>query len=90
MQRSTVRLDDDLLQALKERAHREATSVTKLINQAIRDWLAGRTVVAAAKRKPFRQRTFDTGVPLFDVTQANALAAQLEDEEIIAKLRQGK
>ena len=36
---------------------------------------------------PFIQRTFDMGVPLVDLTKANQLAAELEDEELIEKMR---
>lgn len=36
---------------------------------------------------PFVQRTYSTGVPLVDFTRANQLAAELEDEELMAKMR---
>ena len=36
---------------------------------------------------PFIQRTYHTGVPLVDLTKANQLVADLEDEELIAKMR---
>lgn len=36
---------------------------------------------------PFVQRTFHTGVPLVDLTKANQIAAELEDEELIEKMR---
>ncbi len=36
---------------------------------------------------PFVQRTFHTGAPMVDLTKANQLAAALEDEELIAKMR---
>ena len=39
---------------------------------------------------PFVQRTFDLGPPLVDMTLFNRLADELEDEALIAKLRQGK
>ncbi len=37
----------------------------------------------------FVQRTFDCGPPLVDLTKANQLAGELEDQEIIAKMRRG-
>ncbi|MEO8247928.1 MAG: type II toxin-antitoxin system prevent-host-death family antitoxin [Burkholderiales bacterium] len=43
----------------------------------------------AVEPPPFRQRTFDMGLPLVDLTHAGRLAADLEDEEIIAKMRRG-
>ena len=36
---------------------------------------------------PFVQRTYNTGVPLVDLSKANQLAAELEDEELIEKMR---
>ncbi len=36
---------------------------------------------------PFVQRTYNTGVPLVDLTRANQLADELEDEELVAKMR---
>lgn len=36
---------------------------------------------------PFVQRTYSTGVPLVDLTQANQLAAEAEDEELVEKMR---
>ena len=43
--------------------------------------------VAAHAVPPFVQRTFHTGVPLVDLTKATQLAAEMEDEELIAKMR---
>ena len=38
---------------------------------------------------PFVQRVFSSGAYLVDITKANQLAGELEDEEIIAKMRRG-
>jgi len=84
--RTTVRIDDDLMRELKERAQREAVSLTRLINGLIRRGLEPR----GKPRKPFRQQTYSMGVPKVDLTKALAFAAALEDEEIIAKLARGK
>lgn len=43
--------------------------------------------VAREDIPPFIQRTFHMGEPLVDLTKANQLAAELEDEELIAKMR---
>lgn len=88
--RSTVRLDDDLLQALKKRAEQEQTSMTKLLNRAVREWFAGGGKAAEAKKREFVQKTYSMGKPLVDLTKALQLAAQLEDEYLIEKLKQGK
>lgn len=42
---------------------------------------------AAPEVPPFVQRTFHTGVPLVDLTKANQLAGELEDEALIEKMR---
>ncbi len=88
--RSTVRLDDDLLTALKDRAHREETSLTKLLNKALREWLAGGPKAVEAKKRAYREKTYSMGKPLVDLTKALALSAALEDEAIIEKLSRGK
>ena len=43
----------------------------------------------AAEIPPFKQRTFDMGQPLIDLTHAGRVAADLEDEALIAKMRRG-
>lgn len=52
------------------------------MNLALRESLATRK----RPRRPFRQRTRDLGRPSFEVTKANAVAAGLEDEELVRKL----
>lgn len=88
--RSTVRLDDDLLQALKQRAETEQTSMTKLLNRAVREWFTGAGHGAETKKKAFVQKTFSMGKPLVDLNQAMQIATQLEDEYVIEKMNQGK
>ena len=88
--RSTVRFDDDVLDALKERAQREKTSLTKLLNEALREWLANGSQATKLKKRPYREKTFDMGPPRFDVTKAMSLAAELEDEAIMEKLSRGQ
>ena len=87
--RTTVRIDDDLLRDLKQRAQRENKSLTRLINQVIRSGMKTTDQSEKPKRR-FRQKTHDMGPPLVDLTKALALAAQLEDEEIIKKFALGK
>jgi hypothetical protein len=86
--RTTVRIDDDLLRDLKRRAQKEKTSLTSVVNQAIRNGLkASETTIRAPRR--FRQKTFSMGPPLVDLTKALALAAELEDEELIRRMDHG-
>jgi hypothetical protein len=87
--RTTVRIDDDLLRDLKQRAQREKTSLTRLLNNVIRCGMKGGDPSTKPNRR-FRQRTHDMGPPLVDLTKALALAAQLEDEEKIKKFARGK
>lgn len=49
--------------------------------------LHGKREAAREDIPPFIQRTHNMGVPLVDLTKANQLAAELEDEELIAKMR---
>jgi Ribbon-helix-helix protein, copG family len=88
--RTTVRIDDELLSELKELASREDVSLTKLLNRVLRQGLARGKEAVRPKRRPYREKTFDMGVPRFDVTKALALAAELEDEAIIEKLARGQ
>jgi hypothetical protein len=87
--RTTVRIDDDLLRDLKQRAKIEKTSLTEVVNQVIRNGLKPRPAADRSPRR-FRQKTHSMGPPLVDITKALALAAELEDEEIIRKLKQGR
>ena len=83
--RTTVRLDDELLEQLKARARRENVSLTRLLDRALRD---GLRAPRAAKpgRQRFRQKTHAMGAPKLDLNKALALAAALEDEEILREL----
>ena len=88
--RTTLRIDDDLMRVLKERACRENVSVSSLVNGLLRRALdlAGR----AKKRNgtSYRERTFAMGQPRIDLTKALAAAAAVEDAEIVEKLSRRK
>ena len=83
--RSTVRIDDDLMIELKSRAHAESVSLTRMINRMLRAGLAQRKP-EGQRTKRFKQKTVSMGRPNIDLDKALALAAQLEDEEIVRKL----
>lgn len=87
--RTTVRIDDDLLRDLKQRAQQNKTSLTKMINLILR-----RGVVnlgqGPPRKGPYREKTYSMGIPSVDLTKALALAAELEDEEVIKKMTLGK
>ena len=87
--RTTVRIDDDLIGDLKERARQERTSLTKLINRVLRHGM--RALHRESKpARPFREKTFALGEPKVNLDRALALAASLEDEEVCEELARRK
>jgi antitoxin component of RelBE/YafQ-DinJ toxin-antitoxin module len=80
--RTTLRIDDDLFRELKKRASREGLTLSELVNLALRQSVRSEE----RPRRAFRQRTRDLGRPSFDVTKANAVAAEIEDQAILRKL----
>ena len=85
--RTTVTLDPDV-QALLRKAMRERELPFKqVLNNAVRD---GLRATRSAPLTAFRQRSFDMGAALVDLTHATALAADLEDEALVARLRAGR
>ena len=80
--RTTLRIDDDLLRELKTRAANEGLSLSDVVNRALRQSVAA----PPRPRRPFKQKTRNLGRPSFDVTKANAVAADLEDEAILRKV----
>jgi hypothetical protein len=82
--RTTVTIDADV-QALLRKAMRERGEPFKqVLNAALREGLRGG---ARKPAKPFRQRTFDLGRPLVDLTKALSLAAELEDASAVSRAR---
>ena len=83
--RTTVRVDDDLLDRLKMQARKENVSLTRLINRTLK---AGLQAGAARrpKRPVYREHSHPLGTPEVRLDKALALAAALEDEEITRKL----
>ena len=67
-------------QAMRERGK----SFKQVLNDAVRQGLRPAGAKSAA---PFRQLTFCMGKPLVDLTDATALAAELEDRALITRLR---
>lgn len=81
--RSTVRIDDDLLEALKARARKDGTSLTRTLNVVLRQGLRASN---ESRAKRFEQRTVSLGGALFDVDKALSISASLEDDGVLAKL----
>jgi hypothetical protein len=83
--RTTVRVDDEILERLKAQAREEKISLTRLLNRALKAGL--QSGVARRRRKPaYRERVHAMGVPRLALDKALALAAALEDEEIVREI----
>jgi hypothetical protein len=82
--RTTTRIDDVLLDQLREQARKEKASLTQVVNRVLRSGLAAsRTSV---RRTRHREKTFSMGRPAENLRKALALAANLEDAGTLAKL----
>jgi uncharacterized Ntn-hydrolase superfamily protein len=83
--RTTVRVDDDVLDRLKAQARKEKVSLTRLLNRALK---AGLDAGGARRRRQpvYRERVHAMGAPRVALDRALALASTLEDEEIVREL----
>ena len=83
--RTTVRVDDELLERLKAQARKENVSQTRLLNRALK---AGLQAVSARPRDQsvYREQVHSMGTPCFTPDKALSLAAKLEDEGIVRRL----
>ena len=78
--RTTITIDSQVLEQLKERAARSGGSVSRLIEQAVRLFLRARS--AAAREQPFELVTFGAGgrLPEHNLDKTSALL-EVEDLE---------
>jgi len=83
--RTTVRVDDETLERLKAQARKEKVSLTRLLNRALK---AGLQAGSARRREQpaYREQVHSMGAPRIALDKALALAAALEDEEIVREL----
>lgn len=81
--RTTVTLDADTEQILRSRMRERKVSFKQALNDAIRE-AQGRPTT------PFRTRTIDMGRSSVDLDRALRLVGDLEDAEIIHKMRDGR
>ncbi len=83
--RTTIRVDDAILERLKAQARREKVSLTRMLNRTLRAGLqsGGRP---ARKRAAYREKVHSLGTPRLELDKALALAASMEDEEIVREL----
>jgi hypothetical protein len=81
--RTTVTIDDDIAIRLETLRRERGLTFKEALNQALRAGLTG-----SRRRTPFRQQTFSMGIrPGINLDKALQLDAELEDEEIIRKLK---
>ena len=83
--RTTVTLDADTEQLLRRRMAEQKISFKRALNDAIRAGLCRED----SDTTPFT-RTVDMGVPRVNLDKALQLAGELEDEEIVRKMRTGR
>lgn len=85
--RTTVTLEEDVDQRLRRLARERGISFKQAINEVARRGLDN----GVAAQRPFKVEAQNMGLrPGIDLTKANQIAAQMEDAEIIRKMRLGK
>lgn len=85
---ATLRIDQNLAEELRAYAQQQGIALDQLINQCCRfglDKLKRRETLETQER--YVEKTYNMGAPKIDVTNANHVAAQLEDEETMRKMR---
>jgi hypothetical protein len=83
--RTTLSIDDDLLERLKREADRTGTSLRAMVNHMLR--LGMERMHPETVATPYQCPTFSMGFPPRDnLDKALQLAAALEDEESVHKL----
>lgn len=83
--RTTVTLDPDVKRILDQKMRERGVSFKEALNDSVR---ASAAKPGATKR--FVQKTHSMGQPSVPLNKALALAAALEDDELIRKLALGK
>ena len=85
--RTTVTLDSDTEALLRRRMRERGISFKQALNEAVRDGLTSSPTVAD---RAFRTPTADMGQPTLPLDHALRIAATLEDDELVRKMRVGK
>jgi hypothetical protein len=81
--RTTVTLDPDVESLLRKEVHRRGEPFKQVLNNAIRAGLRN----SNSRTTAFEPLIFDMGEPRVDLTKAAALASELEDVELIDRIR---
>jgi len=83
--RTTVTLEPDVEARLKERMRERGISFKHALNDALRDGLSG------SRNEPFKTPSWNLGLrPGIDLTKANKLASDLEDDHILRRMREAE
>jgi len=82
--RTTVRIQDDLLLQLKDKAMQENSSLTRVLNQTLRAGLRAAQETKKPRRR-HQEKTHPMGRPTVDLIKALSVASQIEDAEILRK-----
>jgi len=82
--RTTVTLDADVEALLRQVMKEQGISFKQALNDAVRKGSGPRRRAGS-----YTFPTYDMGEPRVDLDKALALAARLEDEELLAKARRG-
>ncbi len=82
--RTTVTLDPDTEQTIRRRMRERGISFKEAINEAIRA-----SVREDATPRPFRTETAAMGRSVVNLDRALQVAADLEDDELLRKMRTG-
>ncbi len=83
--RTTVTLDPDVYALVRKLMRERDLTFKEAVNQAIRGGLSSKP-----RRRSFQTPTFDMGPALVPLDKALQLAGELENQEILRKMRMGK
>ena len=88
--RTTVTLDPDVEVLLRHAMREHGEPFKQVLNNAVREALLhGRTKPRRGQSAP-KLPVFHMGLPSLDLEHANRVAEQLEDEQLLARLRRGR
>jgi hypothetical protein len=79
--RTTLTLDSDVVKLLERKSKTSYFTYKQVVNEALRAGLS----VAEKARHPYVPVSFSMGGSLVNLTKANSLAAELEDQDTLAK-----
>jgi hypothetical protein len=89
--KTTLNLEDDLSEKLASATQKTGLPLEEVVQRALRLGLEKMIPPTPATARPYQQRTFDLGVrPGINLDKALALAAEIEDEEIITRQASGQ